>query len=126
LGAVVAFAWAGWAAHASAIPELRVFDGYRMMLWSTLAVAIIAPVVWRWRRDRGLAAVALAAALGCAAPLVVSALQHHMPVRARLRGAWILAGADLVGPAMVVGFVCLWLTLREWTPPGTGSRENRV
>jgi hypothetical protein len=39
-----------------------------------------------------------------------------MPILARLRGAWILAGADLVGPAVVVGFVCLWLAVRAWTP----------
>ena len=125
-GALAAFAWAGWAAHAFAIPELRVYDGYRMILWSTLAVAIVAPVIWRWRRDRALVAVALTAAVGCVAPLIISARQHHMPIPARLRGAWILAGADLVGPAMVVGFVCLWLALREWTATGTASRENRV
>jgi hypothetical protein len=47
---------------------------------------------------------------------VISAVRHHMPILARLRGAWVLAGADLVGPAVVVGFVCLWLAVGAWTP----------
>jgi hypothetical protein len=114
MAAVGAFAWAAWAAHDSAIPELRVYDGYRMIVGSTMAVLLVAPFVWRWRRDRSLPTVALAAAVGTVVPLIVSALQHRIPVAARLRGAWILAGADLVGPALVVGFVCLWLALREW------------
>jgi hypothetical protein len=121
IGAVAAFAWAGWVAHATAIPELRVYDGYRMILGSTAAVALLAPLIWRWRRDRALVAVAVAAAIGCLVPLIHSAFRHHMPVTARLRGAWVLAGADLVGPAMVVGFVCLWLALREWTPSSRTS-----
>jgi hypothetical protein len=127
LGALTAFAWAGWAAHASAIPELRVYDGYRMIVGSTVAVLVVAPLIWRWRRDRSLAAVAVTAALGCVVPLVVSAVQHRMPVISRLRGAWILAGADLVGPALVVGFVCLWLALREWSPaPASSVHQRRV
>jgi hypothetical protein len=98
------------------MPEFRIYDGYRMMLGATLAVIAVAPFIWRWRRDRSLAVIALAAAVGSVIPLVVSAVQHHMPILARLRGAWVLAGADLVGPAVVVGFVCLWLAVRAWTP----------
>jgi hypothetical protein len=60
--------------------------------------------------------IALAATVGSVIPLMISAIQHHMPILARLRGAWKLAGADLVGPAVVVGFVCLWLAVRAWTP----------
>lgn len=114
--AVAAFAWAGWAAYENAMPELRVYDGYRMMLGATLAVIAVVPFVWRWRRDRSLVVIAVAAAVGSVIPLVISAIQHHMPILARLRGAWKLAGADLVGPAVVVGFVCLWLAVRAWTP----------
>ncbi|MFL5402446.1 MAG: hypothetical protein ACJ8BF_06475 [Gemmatimonadales bacterium] len=121
LGAVVAFAWAGWAAYASAMPEYRVYDGYRMILGSVIAVALIVPFIWRWRRDRSLVAIAVAAAAGSVLPLALSAVRHHIPLLTRLRGAWFLAGADLVGPALVVGYVCLWLALREWTPPGTAS-----
>lgn len=114
--AIAAFAWAGWAAYTNAMPELRVYDGYRMMLGASLAVLAVAPFIWRWRREQSLVAVAVAAALGSASPLVVSAVRHHIPIVARLRGSWTLAGADLVAPAMVVGFVCLWFALREWTP----------
>ena len=114
--AIAAFTWAVWAAHDNAIPELRVYDGYRMILGATLAVAAVAPFIWRWRRDRSLVVIALAAALGSVAPLVISAFHYHMPIAARLRGSWTLAGADFVGPAVVVGFVCLWLAIREWTP----------
>ena len=115
-GALAAFAWAGWAAHTNAMPEFRIYDGYRMILGATLAVIAVAPFIWRWRRDRSLVVVAIAAGVGSIIPLLISAVRYHMPIAARLRGAWILAGADLVGPAVVIGFVCLWLALREWTP----------
>ena len=113
--AVAAFAWAGWAAYENAMPEFRIYDGYRMMLGATLAVIAVVPFIWRWRRDRSLLVIAVAAAVGSVLPLVISAFQHHMPILARLRGAWFPAGADLVAPALVVGFVCLWLALRAWT-----------
>ena len=116
MAAAAAFAWAGWAAHDNAMPEFRIYDGYRMMLGATLAVIAVVPFIWRWRRDRSLVVIAVAEAVGSVIPLVISAIQHHMPILARLRGAWKLAGADLVGPAVVVGFVCLWLAVRAWTP----------
>ena len=116
VAAVAAFAWAGWAAHDNAMPEFRIYDGYRMMLGATLAVIAVVPFIWRWRRDRSLVVIAVAAGVGSVIPLVISAIQHHLPILARLRGAWRLAGADLVGPAVVVGFVCLWLAVRAWTP----------
>jgi hypothetical protein len=114
--AITAFAWAGWAAYDNAMPELRFYDGYYMMLGATLAVIAVAPFIWRWRRDRSLVVIAVAAAVGSSIPLVISAVRHHMPIVVRFRGSWILAGADIVGPAVVVGFVCLWLAVRTWTP----------
>ena len=125
LAAVVSFAWAGWAAHDSAMPELRVYDGYRMMIGAVIVVALAAPFIWRWRRDRALVAVALAAAVGCLLPLILSAVRQRVPLMARLRGAWILAGADLVGPAMVIGFVCLWLAIREWNPTPVTAKPKQ-
>jgi hypothetical protein len=116
LGAIAAFAWAGWAAHDNAMPELRFYDGYYMIFGATLAVIAVAPFIWRWRRDRSLAVIAVAAAVGSIIPLVISAVRHHMPIAVRFRGSWVLAGADLVGPAVVVGFVCLWLAVRAWNP----------
>jgi hypothetical protein len=125
IGAVGAFGWAGWAARDSAIPEFKVYDGYRMIVGSTVAVLLVAPFIWRWRRDRSLIAIAAAAALGSLLPLALSAVRHQMPLLTRLRGAWFMAGADLVGPALVIGFVCLWLALREWAPGKPASGRIR-
>jgi hypothetical protein len=112
--ALLCFGLALWAARSSSIPELRVYDGYMMVAGATLLVSLTAPVVWRWPRERSLVAIALASTLGCVMPLVISALLHHIPLIARLRGAWVLGGADLVGPPMIIGFVCLWFALREY------------
>lgn len=122
--ALVAFAWAGWAAYASAIPKLWVYDGFWMILGSTLAVLTVTPFIWHWPRERSLAIIAVATAVGSVIPLGISAFRHHMPLVARLRGSWALAGADDVGPALVVAFVCLWLALREWTPTEPGAARR--
>jgi hypothetical protein len=113
LVALGAFAWAGWAAHEASIPELRVYDGYRMIIGASLAVLVVAPLVWRWPRERSLVVIALASAVGSVVPLGISALRHHIPLMARLRGAWLLGGADMVGPALVIGFTCLWFAIRK-------------
>jgi hypothetical protein len=112
--ALAAFGWAAWASHTSAIPELKVYDGYWMMLGAAVAFAVVAPLVWRWPRERSLVVIALATVLGSVVPLVISAVRHHMPVAVRLRGAWILGGADLVGPALIIGFICLWFAIRRY------------
>jgi len=111
--AIAALGWSLYAGITQSIPAWKVYDGLWMLLWATVAVAAVAPVIWSWRRERSLAVVALAAILGCWLPLVVSAVRHQMPVLARIRGAWVLAGADVVGLTAPVGFVCLWLALRE-------------
>jgi hypothetical protein len=108
------FGWAVLAARSSSIPEFRIYDGFLMLAGATLLVVLVAPLVWRWRRERSLIAIALAAALGCVAPLAISAMRHHMPLLVRLRGAWMLGGADMVGPALVIGFVLLWFAVREY------------
>jgi len=51
VAAVASFAWAGWAAHDNAMPEFRIYDGYRMMLGATLAVIAVVPFIWRWRNS---------------------------------------------------------------------------
>jgi hypothetical protein len=116
--ALGSFAGAVSAARSSSIPELRVYDGYLMLLGATVLVALLAPMVWRWPRERSVLAIALAAAVGCVAPLAISAARHHVPITARLRGAWFIGGADLVGPALVIGFVCLWFAVREYGARG--------
>ena len=78
-----------------------------------LVLILVAALVWRWPRERSLVAIAIASAFGSFLPLVLSALRLHMPVMARLRGSWILAGADAVAPALVIGFVCLWFAVRK-------------
>ena len=125
LAGLAAFGWAGWAAKESAMPEFKAYDGYWMILGALIAFAAVAPLVWRLRREVSLPIVALAAAVGCVAPLVISALRLRMPIRARLLGSWVLGGADLVGPAVVVGCLCLWLALRRYeTPSKRMQREG--
>ena len=104
---------AGFVAYSESMPAFGVYDGVWMLLWGTAAVLAIAPVVWRWPRQRSLAAVTLMAVVGCWTPIVVSALRHHIPILARLKGAWVLAGAGIVGLATPLGFACLWLAVRE-------------
>jgi hypothetical protein len=114
LAALCAFGWAAWAAHLAAIPELRVYDGFWMMIGAFLAVVVTAPLVWRWPRAASLVAIVLASVVGSVVPLGISAQRYHIPFMARLRGAWILGGADMVGPALIVGFICLWFAVREY------------
>jgi hypothetical protein len=122
VAALISFGWAVWASHTSAMPEFRIYDGYWMIFGATLATLIAAPLVWRWPRERSLVAIAAAAAIGCVAPLVVSALRKDMPVMVRLRGSWILGGADLVGPPLVIGFVALWFAIRKYEKKGAHNR----
>jgi hypothetical protein len=121
LAALAAFAWAGWAAYVSSIPELRVYDGFWMILGASLAVLVVAPIVWRWPRERSLVAIVVASILGGVVPLGISAARHHVPLMARLRGSWTLGGADMVGPGLVLGFLCLWFAVREYGSEGSGK-----
>ena len=111
-GAAAAFLLTGYAAVTESMPELRIYDGYRMMLGAALAVGAAAPVVWHWRRGRSLAVVIVASILGCWLPIVWLAVRRHTPVMERIWGAWYLAGGDLVGAAIPVGVACLWLAIR--------------
>jgi hypothetical protein len=111
--AIASFVWATWAAHTSSIPAVKVYDGYWMMLGATIGMIVVGPLVWRWPRERSLVAIAVTTVVGCVAPLAISAARHHMPLLARLRGAWIIGGADVVGPALVIGCLSLWFALRE-------------
>ena len=113
---VVSFLLAGYVACTEAMPTFGVYDGAWMLLGSAAVVAAVAPFVWRWPRERSLAAVAAASVLGCWTPIVVSALRHGIPIMARLKGAWVLAGGGVVGLAAPLGFVCLWLAIREHRP----------
>jgi hypothetical protein len=121
---IVFFGWALWAARSTSIPELRVYDGYFLLVGATVMVALVAPLVWRWPRERSVVAIALAAVVGCIAPLIISALRHHVPLTARLRGAWTIGGADMVGPPLIVGFLCLWFAVREYQGPRPAVKSD--
>jgi hypothetical protein len=119
IAAAVAFLWAAWSAQDAAMPEFKVYDGFWMMLGAAIAVLLVAPLVWRWPRERSLLVVVIASVLGSVIPLGISAFTHRLPLMARLKGSWMLAGADLVGPALVIGFACLWFALRDEAPGST-------
>ena len=116
VGAAAAFLWAARSAESASMPEFKVYDGFWMMLGAAIMVTLVAPLVWRWPRERSLLAVVVAAVLGSIIPLAISAMTHGLPLMARLRGSWLLAGADVVGPAIVIGFACFWLALRDEVP----------
>lgn len=96
------------------------------MLGAAIAFVVVAPLVWRLRREVSLVVLTVAVALGSVAPLVISAMRLRMPVAVRLRGAWVLGGADVVGPVLIVGFLCLWFAIRKYeTGAGRGSSRIR-
>jgi hypothetical protein len=97
-----------------------------MILGALVAFAAVAPLVWRLRRELSMVVIAVAAIVGCVAPLVISALRLGMPIRVRLRGAWYLGGADLVGPAVVAGCLCLWLAIRRYETVSKRVRQAPV
>lgn len=106
---------AAYTGYSQAMPSLRIYDGRWMFLGGILAVALVAPLAWSWSRERSLIAIGLAALVGTWLPLVVLALRQHVPIWARIRGAWVLTGADIVGTALPLGMVCLWFALRAPT-----------
>ena len=116
VAAAAAFVWAAWAARNASMPEFKVYDGFWMMLGAAFAVALVAPMVWRWPRERSLLVIVIASIVGSVVPLAISAVRHRLPLVARLKGSWLIAGADLVGPAIVIGFACLWFALRDEVP----------
>jgi hypothetical protein len=111
--ALLMFVCAGMEAHRSSMPFVKLYDGYWMILGTTIGMALVGPLVWRWPRERSLLVILLTAALGSVAPLTISAFRHHIPLAARLRGAWIIGGADVIGPALIIGCMALWFALRQ-------------
>ncbi|MBK6424515.1 MAG: hypothetical protein IPI38_01025 [Gemmatimonadetes bacterium] len=106
-----------WTAIDQSMPDVGIVDGYWMVGGGLLAAAGVAPVAWRWRRERALLAVGGAAVAGAWLPLVVLALRAGMPVRARLKGAIFFSSADVIGLALPVGCTLLWLALQEHRVP---------
>jgi hypothetical protein len=113
--AAAALIIAAYAGYSQSMPSLHIYDGMWMFLGGALGFALVAPLAWSWSRERSLAAVGVATFLGTWLPLVVLALRQHVPIWARIRGAWVLTGADIVGTALPIGMVCLWFALRNPT-----------
>lgn len=118
VAATLAFLLAGYTSVAESMPQLRVYDGYWMLLGAAVAVTVAVPLVWRWPRERSLPAVVALAVLGSWAPIAWLALRGHMPLIPRLKGTWYLMGGDVIGTAIPVGVACLWFALRG---PGPGG-----
>jgi hypothetical protein len=115
LAAVGVLGLAVLTAVSEAAPELHIYDGLWMITGAALLVSLCAPLVWNWPRERALAVVASAAAIGAWAPLVVLALRAGVPVMARLKGAVFFSDADILGIALPVGVALGWLALKEHT-----------
>jgi hypothetical protein len=115
--AAAALALAGYTGYSQSMPSLHIYDGVWMFIGGVLAVSLAAPIVWSWSRERSLTAIGVAALLGAWLPLVILAMRQHVPIWARIRGAWVLTGADIVGTALPIGMVCLWFALRAPTLP---------
>lgn len=125
LAAIASFGAAAWGAHVSAMPEFQVYDGYWMILGASVATLVAAPLVWRWPRELSLVAIMVTTLVGIVAPLAISAARLQMPIRARVLGSWVLGGADMVAPALIIGFMCLWFAVREYQPRGSSMAPGR-
>jgi hypothetical protein len=113
LGAGLALVLVVYTARVESMPEFHAYDGWWMLLGAAAAVAVVSPLVWRWPRQRSLPVIVLAAVLGSWLPFVWLARQGHVPLWSRLKGAWWLMGADVIGAAIPVGVACLWFAVRE-------------
>ena len=121
-GAGAAFLLAGYTSVSESMPELRIYDGYWMLLGAAVAVTLVAPLIWSWRRERSLLVIVVAAMAGTWVPIVWFALRRHTPILERRLGAWYLMGGDVVAAAIPVGMACLWLALRG---SDLGQRSER-
>jgi hypothetical protein len=117
-GAALAFALAGYVAVAESMPEFGIYDGVWMLAGAAVATAIAGAVAWRWSRQRSLALVVAAAAIGAWVPIVGLTLRGSLSLLPRLRGTWWLMGGDVVSAAVPVGVACLWMALRPPYPRG--------
>lgn len=115
-GAAGALGLAVYTAVTESMPQLRIYDGYWMLVGAAVAVALAAPLVWSWRREWSLGVVVAAAVVGCWLPIVWLALRRHSAVIPRMKGTWYLMGGDVVAAAIPVGVACLWMALRRPDP----------
>jgi hypothetical protein len=105
------------------MPDLHLYDGYWMLGGTAVAFMLVAPLAWRWPRERGLIAVAGAATVGAWLPLVLLALRARLSVMARIKGAIFFSSADVIGIALPVGAALAWLALKEYRPAAQPPRD---
>ena len=122
VAAVAVIGLATYTAVSESVPVLHLYDGYWMLGGAAIAVALLAPLVWQWPRERALAILLAGVTVGAWSPLVVSAIRVGMPIRFRLRSAIFLSSADIIGVALPVGVALAWLALKEYRP-GDGGRS---
>jgi hypothetical protein len=115
-GAALALLLAWYTSATESMPELHLYDGYWMLLGAALAVGLVAPLVWSWRREWSLPVVVLASVLGCWLPIIWLAVRRHTPVMQRVKGTWYMMGGDVVAAAIPVAAICLWMALRRPDP----------
>ncbi|HSR89972.1 MAG TPA: hypothetical protein VLK88_01600, partial [Gemmatimonadales bacterium] len=114
LVALISFGIAIYTAVSQADRVLHIYDGLWMLAGATVAIGLCIPFVWSWPRDRAIALLATVTVVGSWTPLIVLALRAGIPIPARLKGAVFFSSADVVGVALPVGVVCLYLAVKEY------------
>jgi hypothetical protein len=122
-GAALVLGMAVYTAVTESMPDLHLYDGYWMLGGTAVAFMLVAPLAWRWPRERGLIAVAGAATVGAWLPLVLLALRARLSVMARIKGAIFFSSADVIGIALPVGAALAWLALKEYRPAAQPPRD---
>jgi len=114
LVALISFGIAIYTAISQVDRVLHIYDGLWMLAGVTVALGLCVPLVWSWPRDKAIALLAVVTVIGSWAPLVALALRARIPILARLKGAVFFSSADVVGVALPVGVVCLYLAMKEY------------
>jgi len=114
LVALISFGIAIYTAISQVDRVLHIYDGLWMLAGATVALGLCVPLVWSWPRDKAIALLAVVTVIGSWAPLVALALRARIPILARLKGAVFFSSADVVGVALPVGVVCLYLAMKEY------------
>ena len=118
LAALISFGIAIYTAISQVDRVLHIYDGLWMLAGATVALVLCVPLVWSWPRDKAIALLALVTVIASWAPLVALALRARIPILSRLKGAVFFSSADVVGVALPVGVVCLYLAVREYRVGG--------
>ena len=114
LAALISFGIAIYTAISQVDRVLHIYDGLWMLGGTAVATGDLCSLVWSWPRDKAIALLALVTVIASWTPLVALALRAKIPILARLKGAVFFSSADVVGVALPVGVVCLYLAVKEY------------